>query len=130
MSRTRETTYTGILGGWQRALKTFAANAADLAHLEASRLKLETIFQKAQDIAQQQAALTASRQDLSQQLKTLIQEGQRALAVLRVSVKDHYGPRSEKLAEFSIQPFRGRKSKQEPELVLKAPDSVAPTASR
>ena len=115
MSRARETTYTGILGSWQRALNVFIANVKDLAHLEPTRLKLEGIFQRAQEITKQQAALAASRQELSQQLKALIPEGQRALAVLRVSVRDHYGPRSEKLTEFDIQPFRGRKPKPQAE---------------
>ena len=115
MAKVKETTYTGILGDWQRSLNTFAANAADLAHLETSRAKREGIFQKAQEVATQQAALTASRQDLSQQMKKLVLDGQRVMGVLRVSLKDHYGPRSEKLAEFGLQPFRGRKPKTKPE---------------
>src|SRR4051794_40837879 len=60
MSKVKETTYTGMLGDWQRSLNTFAANAADLSHLETSRAKLEGIFQKAQEVAAHQAALTAS----------------------------------------------------------------------
>ena len=133
MAKVKETTYTGILGDWQRSLNTFAANAADLAHLETSRVKLERIFQKAQEVATQQAALTASRQDLSQQMKKLILEGQRVISVLRVSLKDHYGPRSEKLAEFGLQPFRGRKpkSKPEPEPGTETPSPVTtPTTDR
>jgi hypothetical protein len=35
--------------------------------------------------------------------------------MLRQGVKQHYGIRSEKLAEFGLQPFRGRKTKTEPE---------------
>jgi len=30
---------------------------------------------------------------------------------LRAMIKEHYGVRSEKLAEFGIQPFRGRPRK-------------------
>ena len=121
-----------MLGDWQWSLNTFAANAADLAHLETSRAKLEGIFQKAQEVATQQAALTASRQDLSQQMKKLILEGQRVISVLRVSLKDHYGPRSEKLAEFGLQPFRGRKPKSKPETEPGAETlgPVDPTADR
>jgi len=133
MAKVKETTYTGILGDWQRSLNTFAANAADLAHLEMSRAKLEGIFQDAQEVATQQAALTASRQELSQQMKKLVLDGQRVMSVLRVSLKDHYGPRSEKLAEFGLQPFRGRKpkSKPEPEPGTETPSPVTtPTTDR
>ena len=136
MAKVKETTYTGILGDWQRSLNTFAANAADLSHLETSRVKLEGIFQKAQDVATQQAALTASRQELSQQMKKLVLDGQRVMLVLRVSLKDHYGPRSEKLAEFGLQPFRGRNRKSkpgpqtEPEPAIETPGPVIPTSDR
>jgi hypothetical protein len=132
MSMTRETTYSGILGSWQRTLNVLTANTGDLGHLETSRVKLEGIFQRAQEIAKEQAALTASRQEQSQQLKVLIQEGQRVMSVLRVSLKDHYGPRAEKLAEFGIQPFRGRKPKPaaEPEPGTEVPDPVTPESHR
>ena len=125
-----------MLGDWQWSLNTFAANAADLAHLETSRAKLEGIFQKAQEVATQQAALTASRQDLSQQMKKLVLDGQRVMSVLRVSLKDHYGPRSEKLAEFGLQPFRGRNRKSkpgpqtEPEPTIETPGPVTPASDR
>lgn len=33
--------------------------------------------------------------------------------MLRASVKEHYGPKAEKLTEFGVQPFRGRKLKLE-----------------
>ena len=132
MSMTKETTYSGILGSWQRTLNVFTANTGDLGHLETSRVKLEGILQRAQEIAKQQAALTASRQEQSQQLKALIQEGQRVMSVLRVSLKDHYGPRAEKLAEFGIQPFRGRKPKPqaEPEPGPEVPGPVTPEFHR
>jgi hypothetical protein len=34
--------------------------------------------------------------------------------VLRATVKQHYGIRNEKLIQFGIQPFRGRKAKATP----------------
>ena len=43
------------------------------------------------------------------QLRTIIVEGERLATVLRRSLKSHYGIRSEKLTEFGIQPFRGRR---------------------
>ena len=33
MAKVKETTYTGILGDWQRFLNTFAANAAEHYHV-------------------------------------------------------------------------------------------------
>lgn len=45
----------------------------------------------------------------------MISEGQRLASVVRSAVKEHYGVREEKLAEFGMQPFRGRKPKSETE---------------
>jgi hypothetical protein len=37
-------------------------------------------------------------------------------ALLRQGVKQFYGIRSEKLAEFGMRPFRGKKANTEPEI--------------
>lgn len=119
----RETTYAGVLGDWQRLLEPLAVNATDLAHLEVPRGKLQTILTGVLDIGKRQAALIAEKQAASKQLRELIAEGRRLATVLRVTVKEHYGVRSEKVAEFGIQPFRGRKAKP----VIPAPPAAPAT---
>jgi hypothetical protein len=110
----KERTYTGKLGSWQRLLTTLLANIASLAHMEVPRAKLEGLLAQALEIAKQQGALTASKQELSKQLHGIITEGERTATALRVLLKEHYGPRSEKLAEFGLQPFRGRPRREKP----------------
>ena len=68
---------------------------------------------KALEIGKQQAGLTASKQDLSKQLRVVITEGDRLATLMRSAIKQHYGIRTEKVAEFGVKPFRGkpRKSK-------------------
>ena len=70
---------------------------------------------EAQELNRQQAALAASKQDISRRLQSVLIEAQRLATVLRFALKEHYGPDSEKLVEFGIQPFRGRTSKSKPE---------------
>ena len=110
----RETTYTGMLGDWLRLLQALLANTAELPTLEGLRLKLEVLFNRSQEIVKQQAALKASKQETSKELKAVTDEGQRLVSTLRQALKEHYGPRAEKLSEFSIQPFRGRIRKDKP----------------
>jgi Asp-tRNA(Asn)/Glu-tRNA(Gln) amidotransferase B subunit len=131
----KETTYAGMLGNWQRLLEPLKANAADLPHLEVPRAKLEALLTQAVGLSQEQAARTAAKQDLSQQLKSVVSEGQRLATLLRSAVKEHYGIRSEKLAEFNVQPFRGRvrKAKVAPEgseapVPSQSPPAPAPKA--
>ena len=107
----------GKLGDLRRLLAALEANAADLAHLEASRQKLEGFLTQAVQIDLDQSARTAAKQEATKQLELLLDEAERLATVLRFAIKEHYGIRSEKLAEFGLQPFRGvtRKPKPAPE---------------
>ncbi|HYU33661.1 MAG TPA: hypothetical protein VEW48_16030 [Thermoanaerobaculia bacterium] len=103
-----ETTKAAKLGTLQQLAASLAANAADLPQLEQSRLQFEGLLARLYEAAKQQLALVASKQEASKQLDTLLTECQRLASVLRSAVKQHYGIRAEKLAEFNLQPFRGR----------------------
>ena len=112
----KETTDLGNQGDWRGLLATTGANSVELAHLEPFRVQLAVQAEKALEIGKQQASLRASKQDLSKQLRVVIVEGNRLATLMRSVVKQHYGIRAEKVAEFGVQPFRGRprKSKKTP----------------
>jgi predicted component of type VI protein secretion system len=116
----KETTYSGVLGRLSRFDAALEANAADLAHLEGTRTRLRTLLGGAQETAKEQAALIASKQESSKRLRSQVSEVQRVASGLRKLVIQHYGLRSEKLAEFGLQPFRGRIRK------VTTADSAAP----
>jgi hypothetical protein len=104
------------LGDMQRFKESMSANAEKLKPYEETRLKLEGLVTQAIGLTQQQAALTAAKQETSKQLKDVLNEMQRVATVLRFAVREHYGKDAEKLVEFGLQPFRGRPRKQkEPE---------------
>ena len=105
-----------------------AANATELPHLEPTRQIFGDLLTRIEDVFVQQAATVARKQDLSKQLQNLLAEGQRLATVLKKAVAAHYGPRSEKLSEFRLQPFRGRNRKKpaEPELP-EGPEPTEPT---
>jgi hypothetical protein len=105
-----ETTYSGIFGDVQRFHASMEISVREIPHLEAGRVRLGDALGRAEDLLQQQAAMTASKQELSQQLKTAMKDIQLLATVLRKGVRQHFGKRSEKLAEFGLQPFRGRKA--------------------
>lgn len=108
-----EKSYSGMLGGLARLTAALAANSTELPHLEGIRTRLEKIVSDAHELAQQQAALVASKQASSKQLKALLNEGQRMATSLQKLLQENYGLRAEKLAEFGVQPFRGRKTKSQ-----------------
>jgi hypothetical protein len=122
----REKTYAGVLGEWQKLTVPLTANAAELPHLEASRTKLQGLLAEALELTKQQKAFAAGKQEASQRLKVVVTEGQRLATILRLAVKEHFGIRAEKLAEFGLQPFRGRKERKK---APSAPGTPQPTPS-
>ena len=120
-----ERTQSGKLGGWNRLGVTVRANGAELPHLEIPVTRLETLLAQGLDLTKEQAVFRASKQEKTQQLQAVLAEGSRLASMLRNALKQHYGPTSEKLAEFGLKPFRGRKARQAPE-----PDPEVPAGPR
>jgi hypothetical protein len=118
----QETTYAGILGEWQRLLVPLKANSEALANLEPLRVKMEAVLERAVALSKEQAVSKATKQQATKDLRTLVPEGRRLATLLRAGVREHFGPRAEKLAEFNLQPFRGRQRNVKP-----APDGPATT---
>jgi chromosome segregation ATPase len=117
-------TYSGTLGDLGRLVAALTANAAELPHLEGVRARLEKTVAEAQEMAKQQAALTASKQETSKRLKELLSEGNRMATGVSRLITENYGLRAEKLAEFGLQPFRGRSVKN----AVRKPKAQPPVA--
>jgi hypothetical protein len=66
-------------------------------------------------------------------LQKTLRQGQALVDLMRTGAREHFGADSEKLAEWGIQPFRGRARKEAvkpPENPpAEAPDSSSPTPS-
>ncbi len=127
----RENTNAGMLGQLVRFSAALAANSSELAHLEGMRVRFETLVSEAQAIAQQQAALVASKQEASKRMQALLTEGLRVATGMERMLLEFYGLRAEKLAEFGLQPFRGRtrRSNQKPEPEEPSPPEVKPVSA-
>ncbi len=120
----RETRNAGIMGALQRLSVTMEANKEELPNLEPFRLKLTGIVIQIFDIAKQQAAHKAGKQESAKLLRKLLTEGNRVADLVRTGVRDHYGPDAEKVAEFGVQPFRGLKAKAAAEKPAPTPAPV------
>jgi hypothetical protein len=121
-------TYGETLTGWQELAASLEVNASDFPHLETQRQRLAELLKQAQLLSSQQAALTASKQDVSKQLLAVIDEGRKLATFLRVGIRQRYGTRAEKLIEFGLRPFRGRRrpAETEPPVEEKKTSSPAP----
>jgi hypothetical protein len=114
---------------WEDLTASMAANAAEVPHLEAQRVSLEKMLAEFRDLTLQQAAFQANKQKVSQRLQAVVDQGQKLATVLRVSLKQHYGRRSEDLVKFGMQPFRGFTRKPSPAPEPEKPPATEPPAS-
>jgi hypothetical protein len=85
------------------------------------------------EVSKRQGAMRAAKQEASKQMRKLASQGNRLGALMRQALIEHYGIDEEKLAEFGLQPFRGRLRKQptpeKPEAPQPAPEASKQEAS-
>ena len=105
----RNTRQSDVIKKWQTLVSALADNIGDLEHLSTRFVKLQDFLGEAIQALQEQAAARASKQAASRRLEGLLNEGQKVATFLNVGIREHYGNRSEKLAEFRLQPLRGRR---------------------
>jgi hypothetical protein len=110
----RETTYSGILGELLRFQASMEASLSEIPHLGLSREILGESLTRAQALARRHASVSSERQQLTQQFKAVLSDSRRMATVLRKALQHHYGIRSEKMTEFGLRPYRGRKIESSP----------------
>lgn len=106
----RITTQGETFDNWKRLNTALLANIGELPHLESRRARLEMLTTEALDLVKEQRHLAARRQEATRKLKELLVNGRRLAHFLETGIREIFGTRSEKLAEFGIQPFRSRKA--------------------
>ena len=109
-----EKSYADVVAGWKDLRGGLTVNVTEVPHLELHSQQLRGFITGVEDLNDQQAVHTAAKQQVTRQIEELIDLGQKLATFLRAGVRQHYGNRSEKLVEFGLQPFRGKKRPPEP----------------
>lgn len=109
--------YAVILHKLELRVKAMAANIAEFPHLSEPLARLGEMLNVLKALMTEQARLTAQRQEVSKQIAEQSSQAQKLLTFLDAGVKQHYGHRSERLAEYGLQPFRSK-----PRVRLVGPD--------
>ena len=100
--------YAVILQKLELRSKALAANLKDIRHLADPLAKLDGMLKLLRQLLAEQSRLTARRQEISRRIEDLAINAQKLLTFVDVGVREHYGNRSEKLAEYGLQPFRSK----------------------
>lgn len=121
--------HADIVTDWETLLKRVASNAADLPNIDLYSAPLAQLLDTAKNSLALSKAHRATKQEGTQDFKALVREGKDAATKLRAAVKAHFGPRSERLLEFGIQPLRPRKKAPVVPVVEKPKTAEPPSAS-
>jgi hypothetical protein len=98
------------LGDWIRLVDQVTPDdIAGQLQLEHIHAKLRSTLDEVQSLVVERDLHQAHKQEATRKIQELLDAGRRQATALRVTLKEHYGIRNEKLTAFGIQPFRGRK---------------------
>jgi len=123
MARLRR--YLNCLNGWEEVGAAVEAHAAQLPHMELVRPELLAMLEEARSLVVQFNAATANKQETYKLLRRVIRSGEAMVDTMRTAARQRFGPDSETLVEFGVQPFRGRSRTPPP--VTPNPESPTPT---
>ena len=124
-------TFAALMGTGDHLLVTIQANTADLAHLEETRLQLAASMDVARGVSVRQDTVRSLFQQATRDLEKAMSDTQELITRLRNGIRTKYGLRSEKLAEFGMQPRRApvRKVKVKPAPVPQPAPALTTTAA-
>jgi hypothetical protein len=111
----RQRSYGSLSLEWRSIVEAMDGNPDDLSHLHESRDELDSLLERVQSLSLRQAALIASKQETSQELRAVLDQAQKLASFLRSGIRYRYGHGSDKLVEFGIQPLRKRRRSKSPD---------------
>ena len=82
--------------------KALAANIAEIRHLKEPLARLDELLALLRQLTAEQTRLTAQRQEITKRIAALTNDAQKLMTFLDVGIKQHYGNRLEKLAEYGL----------------------------
>jgi hypothetical protein len=113
------------LGTWGTLTTTVTPEVTQgLPHLEVLRVKLVETEAEADKLIMERDYHRAQKQEATRKLQAALEDGRRTAHALKVGLRAHFGPTSEALAAFGMQPFRGRKRSKKTE----SPDDASGNA--
>jgi hypothetical protein len=101
--------FAGVMDEWGKLLAAVTANQSDLQYIDGYRQQLEAEMVGARAASIRQSASQAEAQQASRDLEGFLTRGQDLANRVRAGIRARYGIKGEKLKEFGLKVFRGRK---------------------
>jgi len=105
----RINSFADALRDWESLLAALNSTPDLLPVLDVERRALENALDDARDLKAQQEVQTADRQELTQQIKEVVQQGKGLAITIRAVARGKLGYRNERLVLFKVAPVRPRR---------------------
>jgi hypothetical protein len=103
-----KTSLADFVTDWEKLLKNVTDTATELPNIDVYKTPLDQMLAEAKDGLALAAARIGVKQQETQDRQTLMKEGKEAASKLRLAIKAHFGPKSERLLQYGIKPIRKR----------------------
>jgi len=98
------------VGEWMELVALVPAElAASSLPLKHAHDKLRGMLGEVQGLVAERDSLEAQKQIATKRINEILVAGGKTATLVRDILREHFGPDSEQLVAFKIQPFRGRK---------------------
>jgi hypothetical protein len=101
-----------VMADWQSLLAAYKQHAELLGDGEVDRAFLAAARARAFELKNLQDSLRARKQEATQQLNQMVQQGKEAAIRMRSLARHRIGPRNEGLVLFGVAPIRKRKGRR------------------
>ena len=103
--------FADLFRDWDQLLLAYVDSTDLLAPAEPQRAALERTLTSLRDLKARQESHTAVRQQMTQEVANLVQQGREEARRLRGMVKGLMGTTNERLVQFKVAPIRSRSRK-------------------
>jgi len=103
--------FADLFRDWDQLLLAFGDSADVLAPAEPQRADLQKTLGTLRDLKARQESHTAARQQMTQEVTDIVQQGREEARRLRGMVKGLMGTKNERLVQFKVAPIRSRSRK-------------------
>jgi hypothetical protein len=118
-----KTSLADFVTDWEKLLKNVTDTAAELPDISVYKSALDPLLAGAKDSLALAARIGVKQQETKDR-QALMKEGKEAASKLRLAIKAHFGPRSERLLQYGMNPLRKRVKAQDKE--KPKPETPAP----
>jgi hypothetical protein len=95
-------------------------------HMELAHEKLQSTLDELNRLLVERDFHAARKQEASQKIRQLLDDGRRTASALRVYLKDHLGYDNEQLVAYDVRPSRRRKKRRSAKSAQASPSSNEP----